>query len=32
VPGFIIAQCVGFGLALILERWLHAQPAPAEHP
>jgi len=28
VPGFIVAQCAGFGLALALEHWLHGRPVP----
>jgi glycerol uptake facilitator-like aquaporin len=31
VPGFIVAQCAGFALALWLERWLHA-PEPLRAP
>lgn len=32
VPGFIIAQCLGFALALLLEHWLHAPGAKAPGP
>jgi glycerol uptake facilitator-like aquaporin len=31
-PGFIVAQLGGAALALMLERWLHAAPAPAAAP
>jgi glycerol uptake facilitator-like aquaporin len=31
VPGFIIAQCVGFALALLLEHWLHAADTGGEN-